>query len=100
MYFTLAGARSVLDRRDAGAHGKPSATSPQSAIKSFFSPSLLCTCARRNPESCGTNQGAQRKRFGVWQARAAYSIAETRSRMTGGEAGVLIFMIVYISFIQ
>ena len=24
-----------------------------------------------------------------WQARAAYSIAETRSRMTGGEAGVL-----------
>jgi hypothetical protein len=36
----------------------------------------------------------------IIQARAAYSIAETRSRMAGGEAGVLISIIMYIVIIM
>ena len=36
----------------------------------------------------------------IIQARAAYSIAETRSRMAGGEAGVLVIIIYVIDSVR
>jgi len=91
------------------AGGEASTTSPQSAINS---PRLLlsvCTGACRNLATCSTHQGVQKDDLmatGRWQARAAYSIAETRARMAGGlwiiihvTSGVLVSIIVYIHIV-
>jgi hypothetical protein len=39
-------------------------SSPQRAIKSRFSASSVCTGARRNPATCGTNLKSRTRRFG------------------------------------
>ena len=38
-------------------------TSPQSGRKSSVSSPLMCTRARRNPATCGTNQGSRQRGF-------------------------------------